>query len=131
MADFPAPARTPLTEPYWTALERNELVFQRCQQCRHAWLPPRAECPECLSADWGWEASCGKGRLVSWVVYHRAFHDWFRDQVPYNVAIVELNEGPRLISSVLAPGPTRIDQPLTLQIETVAGMSVPRFRCMA
>ncbi|WP_159992652.1 Zn-ribbon domain-containing OB-fold protein [Roseomonas sp. 18066] len=131
MADFPAPERTPLTEPYWAALQEGRLTFQRCQQCRHAWLPPRGECPECLEADWAWEQASGAGRLVSWVIYHRAFHDWFRDLVPYNVAIVELEEGPRLISSVLPPGPARIDQKLALEIGAVAGMNVPRFRCIA
>jgi len=50
---FPLPEETPLSQPYWHALRQGRLTFQRCRKCRHAWLPPRAECPECLAAEWG------------------------------------------------------------------------------
>jgi len=129
MTEFPAPIRTPLTERWWQGLAQGHLLFQRCEVCAHAWLPARSECPECLGDAWRWEEASGAGRLVSWCVYHTAYHEWFRDKLPYNVAVVELEEGPRLISSVLPPGPSRIDQSLYLEIQEEAGISLPRFRC--
>ena len=114
------------------ALEQGRLVFQRCAHCRHAWLPPRPECPNCLRADWGWEAAEGTARLVSWVVYHIAYDEAFRDRLPYNVAIVELAEGPRLISSVLAPPEALAgDMPLRLVIEREGKRNLPRFAPLA
>lgn len=125
---FPAPERTALNEPYWAALEEGRLCFQRCARCGHAWLPARAECPECLHADWAWEPASGRARLVSWVVYHRAYHPAFAGRVPYAVALVELDEGPRLISSVVGGGELAIERALALQVEREGGLALPRFR---
>ena len=126
---FPAPQRNGVTEPYWQALDAGRLVFQRCAACRHAWLPPRTECPRCLSRESSWEAASGKGKLVSWVVYHHGYHPYFAARLPYTVAVVELAEGPRLISGLVTTGrPLAIDLPLTLAIEREAGVALPRFR---
>lgn len=131
MADEPAalpmPERTALTEPYWAGLEAGELRFQRCRACGNAWLPARPECPNCLKGDWTWTPASGRAKLVSWVVYHRAYHPFFADKLPYNVALVELDEGVRLISGVLDAMPLRIEQPLQLRIQTVGGVALPKF----
>ena len=87
---FPLPEPTPLSQPYWDALSDGRLTFQHCGKCGHNWLPPRAECPECLGPEWDWQAASGKGRVISWVIYHHAYHDAFKDRLPYNVALVEL-----------------------------------------
>ena len=127
--DVPAPAVTELSAPYWEALEAGRLQFQRCQACGHVWLPPRDECPDCLGPDWAWQEAAGTGRLISWVVYHHAFHESLRDRVPYNVAIVALDEGPRLITNIvdLEDG-LAIDHPVTLAVETEGTTAVARFR---
>jgi len=65
---------------------------------------------------------------VSWVVYHKAYHDAFRDRVPYNVAVVELEEGARLITNVAAPNDSlRIGLPVRLRVEEAFGLPLPRF----
>jgi uncharacterized OB-fold protein len=127
MNELPVPERTTLTEPYWKALEEGRLQFQKCNQCGHAWLPPRAECPECLREDWAWQSASGRAKLVSWVVFHLAYHDYFKDRVPYNVAVVELEEGPRMISNIVGGRELRIDQPLKLLIEKENGVAIARF----
>jgi uncharacterized OB-fold protein len=125
---FPAPQRNEVNEPYWRALEEGRLVFQRCVPCKHAWLPPRTECPRCLARESTWETASGKARLVSWVVYHHGYHPYFAARLPYTVAVVELAEGPRLISGLATSGrPLSIDLPLTLAIEREAGVALPRF----
>lgn len=128
MSELPLPEITPLTEPYWKGLAEGELRHQVCGACGNAWLPAREECPRCLSSDVSWAASSGRGSLVSWVVYHQASHPAFADRVPYNVAVVELEEGARLITNVLADADQlEIDQPLVLVIEQEQGLSLPRF----
>jgi len=129
---LPLPVRDALNAPYWDALLEGRHTFQRCGACGNAWLPPRNECPRCLRADsWSWETASGRARLISWVVFHTAFHPAFKGRVPYTVAIVELAEGPRLISNVVGiddPEALRIDQPLELAIESEDGVAVPRYR---
>ena len=128
MSELPLPTVTPLNEPYWKGLEEGELRHQRCRTCSNVWLPAREECPRCLSDDLGWEASSGRGRIISWVLYHQAAHPAFADRVPYNVAVVELDEGARLITNILAPEQElAIERPVVLQIEQEAGFCLPRF----
>lgn len=100
MTALPAPAVEDVAAPFYEALADGRLIFQRCD-AGHAWLPPRSHCPRCLSAEVGWDEAGGEATLLSWVVYHRAFHPAFEDRVPYNVALVELDEGPRLMTNVV------------------------------
>jgi uncharacterized OB-fold protein len=90
-----------INEAYWAALAEGRLVLQRCA-CGQRFMPARAACPACLGTQWTWETAQGGGQLKSWVVYHIALHDAFRDRVPYNVALVELDEGVRLITNIVA-----------------------------
>ncbi|MBS1881399.1 MAG: OB-fold domain-containing protein [Actinobacteria bacterium] len=92
-----------LEVPYREALAVGALAYQRCA-CGHAWLPPRSHCPRCLGTEIGWRRAEGGATLVSWVVYHRAFDPALEPWLPYNVALVELDEGPRLITNVVAIG---------------------------
>ncbi|CAB4958953.1 unannotated protein [freshwater metagenome] len=129
MSELPLPVVTPLTEPYWKGLEEGELRHQKCRGCGHVWLPAREECPRCLTADITWEASSGRGRLISWVIYHHSSDPVFAERVPYNVAVVELDEGARLITNILAPSEDlAIELPVVVQIEQESGFSLPRFR---
>ena len=130
MIGLPPPIRSELTAPYWEALDSGTLVFQRCSECANAWLPARAECPRCLGPEWTWETASGGGRLVSWVVYHRSYHPAFAGRLPYNVAIVELDEGPRLISNIVgAPQGEGLeaDMRVQLHIEWDGGVPLARF----
>jgi len=129
MSDLPLPVVTPLTEPYWTGLQQGELRHQKCRGCGNVWLPAREECPRCLSEVVTWEASSGRGRLISWVIYHHASDPAFAERVPYNVAVVELDEGARLITNILASSQDlAIEVPVVLEIEQESGFSLPRFR---
>lgn len=127
---MPNPERTEVATPYWDALDRGELVFQRCSECANAWLPPRTECPRCLGPEWSWEEAAGGGRLVSWVVYHRSYHPAFTDRLPYNVAVVELDEGPRLITNItgIAGGEgLEVEMRLHLIVERDGDVPLARF----
>lgn len=126
--NLPLPVPTALSKPYWQALSEGRLVFQRCS-CGHAWLPARRHCPACLGSDLQWEQASGKGRLLSWVVYHTAYHEAFASRLPYNVAIVELDEGPRLITNMIdACDQLRGDAPVQLVVQHEDGVALARFR---
>ncbi|MHB1809540.1 MAG: Zn-ribbon domain-containing OB-fold protein [Solirubrobacteraceae bacterium] len=127
--DLPEPS--PLLAEHRRALGEGRLVFQRCRKCGNAWLPPRERCPRCLADSWDWEQSAGRARVVSWVVYRRAYHPAFADRVPYNVIVAGLDEGPRLISNVVgieAGDGLFLDAPLLLAPEREGEVPVARFR---
>ena len=126
-----APAGETPDDAYWAALDQGAFRFQRCSSCQTAWLPAREECPSCWSPKWAWETASGQGHLVSWVIFHTAFHEAFEKRLPYNVAVVELAEGPRLITNItnLAEHPGDVtDRSVILVIERDHDRALPRFR---
>jgi uncharacterized protein len=126
--DMPKPEPTEVSRPYWDALREGHLVFQRCD-CGHVWLPARRLCPACLKPSVRWERASGRGRLVSWVVYHTAYHPAFASRLPYNVALVELEEGPRLLTNMVdANERLRGDAAVELQIGWEGDVALARFR---
>ncbi len=126
--EMPAPEVTELSRPYWDALREGHLVFQRCN-CGNAWLPARRHCPVCLAPDPRWERASGKGILLSWVVYHIAYHPAFEDRLPYNVALVQLAEGPRLLTNIIdGHEPLTGDAAVELAIQWEDNTALARFR---
>jgi uncharacterized protein len=103
MAEYtkPMPAISSLNQAYWDGLKRREFVMPKCQACGKIWYPPTPFCPECWSRDFGWEKLSGRGTVNSWVVFHQAYFLSFKDDIPYNVAEVELEEGPRLLTNLV------------------------------
>jgi hypothetical protein len=129
MTALPAAAPDQVAAPFHEALAAGHLTFQRCD-AGHAWLPPRSHCPRCLSAATGWERAGGGATLISWVVYHRAFHPAFEERLPYNVALVELDEGPRLMTNVVGlAGDSRLrpGMALRLRVEREGDVHLARF----
>lgn len=127
--DLPEPSE--LLAAHRAALGEGRLTFQRCERCANAWLPPRDHCPRCLADAWRWEDASGRARVVSWVVYHRAYHPAFEDRTPYNVVVVELEEGPRMISTVVGISGAEglaVDTPLVVEAGREGDVPVGRFR---
>jgi uncharacterized OB-fold protein len=127
---FPAPDITPVSAPYWDGLKAGRLLFQRCLHCGHRWLPPREACPQCLTGGPAWEESAGRGTVVSWVVYHVAYNDAFKNRIPYDVTLVELDEGPRLLTNIVdskAGKRLAIGAAVHLKIEREGDLALARF----
>ena len=116
---------------FWAAAAEGRLVHPRCHACGRAWFPPAIACPSCLSEDVGWEESRGEGRLHSWTVVHRAPTP--DREVPYVVAVVDLDEGFDLLTNLVDADPAtlRIEQPVRLAWRERAGRREPVFRVVA
>ena len=97
----PLPLANEDSQEYWEACKRGELRLQKCAGCAHVRFPPAALCPRCLSESFAWEPMSGRGKVYTWIVVHRPQHPAFFEDAPYNVAIVELEEGPRLHSRIV------------------------------
>lgn len=91
----------PISAPFWRATREHRLELQRCGACGFVVWPAAGRCPECLSEDLEWTASGGAGRLWSWATYTEALHPAFAPDVPYIVAVVELDDGPTFTSNLV------------------------------
>ena len=97
----PAPRPSAESLPWWEGVKERKFLLQHCLLCGKFWLPPSARCRHCLSTDFTWKEASGQGRIYSFVVYHRHYHPAFEDELPYVVAIIELDEGPRILSNIV------------------------------
>ena len=97
------PEPTPESAEFWAGLRRRELRIQRCRACARRYFYPRPFCPRCWSADVEWETASGRATLESYVVSYRPAPG-FEERVPYVIALVTLEEGPRMMSNVVDSG---------------------------
>ncbi len=116
MPKRPLPQPTPETEEFWAGARRGELRIQRCRACGKAYFFPRPFCPECSSRDVEWFTASGRGRLYSYVINHRAPPN-FQDYAPYVIAVVELEEGPRMMTNLIGVEPLPENLPIDLPVE--------------
>ena len=130
-APKPLPTVSDYNRPFWEGARRHELRMQRCNACRNAWAPNGPVCPHCFSDDYTWEKTSGRGKIASWVVFHKVYHPGFARDVPYSVALVELDEGPRIISNVVGVKneDLKIGMPVEVVFEDINDeISLPKFR---
>ncbi len=98
---LPVPINPQFTAPFWEGARRGELVLPRCRTCSTVFFYPRELCPECLSSDLDWVAASGRGRVYSYTIVHQPAHPSFRADSPYLYAIVQLDEGVRMVSNIV------------------------------
>ena len=134
MPDYagPLPVATPESRPFWEAARRHELSLQRCRACGRHVFYPRAACPHCLSSDLEWRRVSGRGTLHTFTIVHRGAKN-FPLATPYVLAVVELEEGPRLMTNLVSieadPARVQIGMPVEVVFEDVSPeVTLPRFR---
>ena len=111
---LPRPLSPELTRLFWEAAKRHELVMPRCKTCDYLFFYPRSECPRCLSNHLEWMKVSGRGRLHTYTVVYQPANAAFRDDTPYIYAVVQLDEGPRMVSNVVQCDldAVKVDMPL-------------------
>jgi uncharacterized protein len=117
------------TKPYWDGIAEGELRLQRCEACDAAIFYPRAVCPHCFGGPLRWFTAAGTGRVYSYTVAHRAFGE-FAGQVPFTVALVDLDEGVRMMTRIVGtrPGSVEIGMRVQLTVEQIGDAELPCFR---
>ncbi len=124
-----APEPTPETQPFWDGAEAGELRIQRCRACSQHYFDPRPTCRHCHSTDVEWSAVSGRARLVSYIINHRPAPG-FQDFSPV-IAMVQLDEGPTLMTNIVGVDPLPenlpLDLPLDVQFERRGDATLPVF----
>ncbi|WOF75041.1 OB-fold domain-containing protein [Parvibaculaceae bacterium PLY_AMNH_Bact1] len=133
MAEFkrPLPEPTPETEHFWEGCRSGELRLQSCDDCSKSYFPPRPFCPSCGSRNVTVQKASGKAKLYSYVINHRPRPD-FGDE-PHSIAVVELAEGPRMMTNIVdcpqTPEALVLDMPLEVTFEKASDtISLPKFK---
>ena len=133
MAEYtkPLPVIEKWNAPYWQAAKRHEFVAQRCRACGYVHLPPGPVCTNCLSDDQEWVPLSGKGAIHSFGVYYQLWHPGFTEDIPYNVALIELAEGPLIISQVIGCENYALACGLAVEVtfdDVTPEITLPKFR---
>ncbi len=126
----PLPKHDPLMAPFWENARNHRLAIQRCTSCGDHHFPPSPVCPVCLSEDQTWEPVSGRGTLVSWVTFHRAYWDGFAEDLPYDVCLVRLAEGPLMLSNFHGKRPADAREGLPVHVvfdDLTDSFTLPKF----
>jgi uncharacterized OB-fold protein len=124
------PTPTPETRPFWEGTRRGELRLQRCDACAHVYFPPRPFCPKCAGRKVSWFKASGRGLLYSYVIHHRPVPGF---TPPYSIAVVELQEGPRLLTNIVncpqTPEALQLDMPVEVSFKQLSDeIALPVFQ---
>jgi hypothetical protein len=130
MTQRPLPAITPETQHYWEGARAGELRLQQCTACSHVYFPPRPFCPRCAAREVQVLRASGRATLYSYVIHHRPVPGF---TPPYSIAVVQLEEGPRMMTNIVeveqTPQALQLDMPLEVTFEKLTDeISLPLFR---
>lgn len=112
----PGPAPTAVSMPFWQAAKQGELRLQHCGACQQWVFYPRVICPHCWSEDLSWKQASGRAHLRSFTVVHRPGHPAWTPAAPYVLAIVQLAEGPTMLTQVISPTAEHLSIGMGLQV---------------
>lgn len=124
----PIPTGTSVSGPFWQAMREGTFLLQHCADCARWVFYPRAICPHCWSPKLEWREASGSGRLTTWSVQYRPGHPGWQPAAPYALGLVQLAEGPTMLSHILVPEDyLRPDLSLRLRIVTIGDTPLPFF----
>jgi uncharacterized OB-fold protein len=116
---------------FFEACARHELYLQKCSSCGTVRFYPRALCPSCMSSKTDYVRASGRGRVYTFTVTQQNQAPGFRDELPYVMAYVELDEGPRILTNIIntPPGEVKIDLPVEVVFEDIdENLAIPKFQ---
>jgi uncharacterized OB-fold protein len=131
VARFDLPTPDDYTRTWWDAAHEHRLLVVRCGECGRAHFYPRPFCPRCGSESVSWEQATGSATLYTWSVVHRNDLPPFNESVPYVAAVVDLAEGPRMMTNVVDCEPEALEVGMALEVDfrdIGEGFAIPVFR---
>jgi uncharacterized OB-fold protein len=127
VAERPYPEPDPETRHFWDALAAGRLDIQRCRSCaRHVFYPRASVCPHCGGLGLDWVTATGRGNVHTFTVVHRA-PPGFASEAPYVVALIDLEEGPRMMSRLLGVEPAAVAVGMPVELSISGDPLLPYF----
>jgi hypothetical protein len=126
----PTPTLYEWNRPFFAGGTEGKLILQRCLRCKSLIYYPRLVCPSCLSREYQWETLSGRGTVYSFAIVWRPNHPAFADRIPITLAIVALEEGPQMVTTLVDCTPDRVEigMEVTVVFDTIAdGIALPKF----
>ncbi|HET9476205.1 MAG TPA: OB-fold domain-containing protein [Dehalococcoidia bacterium] len=132
----PLPTPSPETKRFWDGCKKHELWIPFCRSCETYYWHPRDFCPNCFSWDTDWRKASGRGTIYTFAIQYRAWHPGWADDVPYVTALVDLEEGPRIYTTIVDieadPKHVRCGMPVEVLFEDISDdIALPKFRSAA
>ncbi len=127
----PIPIPDNASQTFWENARKHRLVLQRCTDCGAQQFFPQSYCRKCLSENIEWFEACGKGSVYSFTIIHRPPSHTFEEDVPYIVAIIQLDEGLRMMSNIVEvkPEDVHVNMPVEVTFDDISStVSLPKFR---
>ena len=127
----PLPMVTDESRPFWEGCRQGKLMLQYCDQCQRHQFYPRLYCMQCGSNKVRWVEASGRGVIYSYTIIHQNKAPEFVNDTPYNVVVVQLEEGPRMMSNIvdIDPANLQVDLPVVAVFDAVSeNISLPRFK---
>ena len=127
----PLPVITVENREFWEGCRRGKLRMQQCGDCAHIRYPISHVCPKCLSYRFEWTDLSGRGEVFSYVVFYQLYNKAFEKDIPYNVALVQLEEGPRMFSNVVGVDNDAVKVGAKLEVvfdPVTPEVTLPRFK---
>jgi uncharacterized OB-fold protein len=127
----PLPSISGETRPYWDSCRRGQLLIQKCDSCGEYQFYPRGICANCWSNDIQWITSSGKGTVWTFTVTYQNGTPGFAEDVPYVLALVELEEGVRMFTNIVECDPRSVTIGMPVEVTFVQAtnqISVPYFK---
>jgi len=131
MYEKPLPVIDAESRPYWDALREHRLILKQCRDCRRHHFYPRELCPHCHSNALDWVEASGTGVIYSFTIARRPAGPAFKPDVPYVVAVIDLEECPRMMTNILTADveSVRIGQKVQVVFADVTEeVTLPKFR---
>jgi len=125
------PSPNPTTLPYWEACKRHELLIQECSLCGARQFYPRTMCSACSATELTWLQASGFGTVLSWTVVRHPVSPAYADDVPYVIALIELDEGPVMMAQVTHCEPESVQTGMPVEVcfeEWTEDITMPNFR---
>lgn len=126
----PLPEPDEASRPFFDGAREGRLMLMKCLACGTFRLPSRSHCDRCLSPELEWVAASGRGKVRTFAIMHQRYHPAFAGDIPYNVTVVELDEGPRLPTNIVGipSSEIRVGMEVVVDWEHHEDVTIPKFR---
>lgn len=125
------PEPTVETEKFWDGCRSHQLLIQQCDECGYYQFYPRIMCSKCSSRKVQWIQASGRGTVKSFTIIHRAISPAYQKEVPYVLALIQLDEGPTMMSNIIQCNPNDVAIGMKVEVsfeDWSSDITVPQFR---